>query len=198
MFTRGGLDDDEAAEKAAVRLGRQAILDGPDPAHATAILYESVLHRLVGTPAIMAAQLSRLLEMSRRRNVVIQVVRDTGYFPGLRGAFKIASGDGMPDTLLMEAVEDQTSHDRALTRTALAQVQLQRQRRRQLRRGRPRSRRGPHPRHEGLRPQPGPAGDRRRLAALHRRPPHRAGPRRRVRKARRGLSEHGTVREQEL
>ena len=120
MFAGGGLEDDEAAGKAAARLQRQLILDGPDPAHLTAIIYESVLHRLVGTPAIMVAQLTHLLEMSRRRNVVIQVVRDTGYFIGLEGAFNIASGDGMPDTLLMDAVEDQTSEDRTLTRKAVA------------------------------------------------------------------------------
>lgn len=120
MYTRGGLDDDEAAEKATVRLERQTILDGQDPVHLTAIIYESVLHRLVGTPAIMVTQLTHLLEMSQRRNVVIQVVRDTGYFPGLRGQFEIASGDGMPDTLLMLTMEDQTSEDHTLTRKALA------------------------------------------------------------------------------
>jgi hypothetical protein len=62
----------------------------------------------------MARQLADLLEVSQRANVVIQVVRDTGYFPGLRGQFEIASGNGIPDTLVMYNVEDQTQDDPAL------------------------------------------------------------------------------------
>ena len=120
MYTLGGLDEAEAAQQAAVRIERQVILDGPDPAHLTAIIYEPVLHHLVGTPDIMVAQLTHLLELSKRRNVVIQVVRDTGYFIGMEGAFQIASGDGMPDTMMMLAVEDQTTEDRTLTRKTLA------------------------------------------------------------------------------
>jgi hypothetical protein len=84
MFTLSGLDEDEAAEKAAARIQRQAILDGPDATQVTAIIYEPVLHCLLGAPEIMAKQLTHILEMSRRPNLVIQVVRDTGYFPGRR------------------------------------------------------------------------------------------------------------------
>ena len=36
MFLAGGMDEDEAREKTGVRLGRQAILDGPDPTPPTA------------------------------------------------------------------------------------------------------------------------------------------------------------------
>jgi hypothetical protein len=114
MFTLSGLDEDEATEKAAVRIKRQAILDGPDATQVTAIIYEPVLYLLVGTPGVMVKQLARLLEMSRRFNLVIQVVRDTGYFPGLRGQFELASGPKVADTLLMWTVEDQTTDDPAL------------------------------------------------------------------------------------
>jgi hypothetical protein len=61
-----------------------------------------------------------LLELSRRPNLVIQVVRDTGYFPGLRGPYEIASGEVIPDTLLMLAIEDQMVQDSPLTRKAIA------------------------------------------------------------------------------
>jgi transcriptional regulator with XRE-family HTH domain len=120
MFLMVGLDEDEADGKAEVRIGRQAIFDGPDPAHVTAIIHEHALHTLVGTPEIMTAQLERLLEMSKRPNVVIQVVRDYGYFIGMEGPFEIASGEAIPDTLLMLAMEDQTMEDQALTRKAIA------------------------------------------------------------------------------
>jgi transcriptional regulator with XRE-family HTH domain len=120
MFLAGGLDEAEAAEKAEIRIGRQAIFDGPDPAHVTAVIHERALYFLVGTPEIMIAQLQRLAEMSRKPDVVIQVVPDTGYFPGLRGPFEIASGEAIPDTLLMLTVEDQMMEDTALTRKVIA------------------------------------------------------------------------------
>ena len=120
MFLAEGLDEDEAAEKATIRIRRQAVLDGPDAAHVTAVVHERALYFLVGTPEIMVGQLTRLLEMSQRPNLVIQVVRDEGYFPGLRGPFEIASGDAIPVTLLMLAVEDQTMEDTTLTRKAVA------------------------------------------------------------------------------
>ena len=113
MFTLGGLDEDEAAEKATARIQRQAILDGPDATQVTAIIYEPVLYCLLGTPEIMATQLSHLLEMSRLPNLVIQVVRDTGYFPGRRGQFEIASGPNIIDTMVTLGVEDQTMDDPA-------------------------------------------------------------------------------------
>jgi DNA-binding XRE family transcriptional regulator len=116
MFLAAGLDEDAAAEKVDARLGRQAVLDGPDAAHVTAVFYESVLYRQVGPPQTMVAQLERLLELSRRPNVVIQVIRDTGYFPGLEGAFQIASGPDIPDTLVMVTVEDQPTADEAVVR----------------------------------------------------------------------------------
>jgi transcriptional regulator with XRE-family HTH domain len=120
MFLTVGLDEDEADEKADIRIGRQAIFGGPDPAHVTAIIHEHALHTLVGTPEIMIAQLEHLLEMSKRPNAVIQVIRDHGYFIGMEGPFEIASGEAIPDTLLMLAMEDQTMEDQALTRKAIA------------------------------------------------------------------------------
>jgi hypothetical protein len=43
-----------------------------------------------------------------------------GVNAGLGGAFDIASADGMPDTLRMEGVEDQTTEKRSLVRRAAA------------------------------------------------------------------------------
>jgi transcriptional regulator with XRE-family HTH domain len=118
MFLAEGLDEEEAAEKADVRIGRQAIFDGPGPAHVTAVIHELALYFQVGTPEVMAGQLQHLLELSQKPNVVLQVVRDAGYFPGLRGPFEVATGEAIPDTLLMLAIEDQTMEDTALTRRA--------------------------------------------------------------------------------
>jgi Domain of unknown function (DUF5753) len=112
MFLARGLDADEATEQTELRVKRHAKVDQTDAAHVTALIYESALHRRVGTPAIMAAQLEHLLKLSDRRNVVIQVVPDDGsYFPGLDGEFGIATGSEISDTVIMVTVEDHVSDE---------------------------------------------------------------------------------------
>ena len=120
MFILGGLDEDTGAESATARISRRRLVEDPDSTRVTSILHESVLHRLVGTPEVMAEQLADLLEMSRQANVIVQVVRDTGYFFGLEGAFYLASGHTIPDTLNMVTVVDQTTTDPAVVDRATA------------------------------------------------------------------------------
>jgi hypothetical protein len=119
LFLAAGKTEDEATENVDARMDRQAILDDPDAPHVTMLLHESVLRRLVGTPEIMVKQLAHLVEMSQRRNLSIQVVRDTGYFWGLEGQFEVASGDAITDTLVMVAVEDQTVDEKPVVRRAV-------------------------------------------------------------------------------
>jgi transcriptional regulator with XRE-family HTH domain len=119
LFLATGLDEDAAAEHVAVRLGRQAILERPKPPHVVVVLDEPVLHRLIGSPQVMADQLTHIAEMSERPNVSVQVIpADTGANAGLSGAFDLASGDGAPEVLRMEAVEDVTAESRSLVRAA--------------------------------------------------------------------------------
>jgi transcriptional regulator with XRE-family HTH domain len=120
MYRMVGLSEDEAAEKTDVRINRQAVLEGAEPPYVTAVVHESALYRLVGDADVMIAQLTRLLGLSERRHINMQVVRDAHYFVGMEGAFEIASCDGMPDIVMMLAVEDQPSVDPTLTRKILA------------------------------------------------------------------------------
>jgi hypothetical protein len=119
MYDLPGIDQDKAAETVAVYMDRQSLIDGPDAPQVIAVLDESVLYRLIGTPATMVSQIDHLLEMSQRPNVTIQVARGKGAYWGLVGSFDIASGSKIPDTLKMLAVEDQTMDDAALPRKAL-------------------------------------------------------------------------------
>jgi hypothetical protein len=119
LFLAAGSDEDQAEEQVEVRLGRQAIFDRPDPPHIVIVLDEAVLHRLIGSPAIMADQLEHIALASKRPNVSVHVLpSENGANAGLGGGFSIASCDGMPDTLRMEAVEDQTVDGRVLVRKA--------------------------------------------------------------------------------
>jgi transcriptional regulator with XRE-family HTH domain len=120
LFRLHRFDDDKSAAKATARVKRRAILDDPDSTRMTAILYEPLLRRLVGTPEIMVEQLEHLLQTMDRPNVVIQVVREAGYFLGFVGQFQIASGRTIPDTLNMITVEDQTTNTPAVVDRAIA------------------------------------------------------------------------------
>jgi transcriptional regulator with XRE-family HTH domain len=119
LFLAMGMDEEAAEEQVAVRLGRQEILDRPDPPQVVAVIYEAVLHHLIGSPQIMHDSLIHLAELSQRPNISIQVVPiDNGANAGLSGAFSLASGDGTAEVLVMEAVEDVTTESRSLVRKA--------------------------------------------------------------------------------
>jgi transcriptional regulator with XRE-family HTH domain len=119
LFLAAGADQDRADDLVTVRLDRQAILERPDPPHVVAVIDESVLHRLIGSPQIMADQLAHLADQAERPNVSVQVLpSQTGANAGLSGAFDLASADGAPEVLRMEAVEDVTVESRSLVRQA--------------------------------------------------------------------------------
>jgi transcriptional regulator with XRE-family HTH domain len=118
LFVAAGVDEDVAEEMVTARLERQAILDRPVPPHAVVVLDETVLHRLIGSPAIMADQFAHVASASERLHVSVHVLPATGANAGLSGAFDIASADGSLDTLRTEGVEDHTTENRALVRKA--------------------------------------------------------------------------------
>ncbi len=119
LHIAAGFDEDAAQGLVAVRLNRQVILDRPDPPLVVAVLDESVLHRLIGSPQVMADQLTHLAELSRRPSLSVQVVSsEVGANAGLSGAFDLASGDGAPEALRMDAVEDVMTDSRSLVRKA--------------------------------------------------------------------------------
>jgi transcriptional regulator with XRE-family HTH domain len=119
LFLAAGADQDRADDLVTVRLDRQAILERPDPPHVVAVINESVLHGLIGSPQIMADQLAHLADQAERPNISVQVLpSETGANAGLSGAFDLASADAAPEVLRMEAVEDVTVESRSLVRQA--------------------------------------------------------------------------------
>lgn len=119
LFVAAGADSDKADEMVAARMSRKAIFERPRPPNFSAVLDESVLHRLIGSPQIMHDQLVHVVELSQRPHTMIQVLpADNGANAGLGGAINLASGDGTPDVLLTEAVEDQTTENRSLVQKA--------------------------------------------------------------------------------
>jgi hypothetical protein len=95
------------------------ILDRPGLPDLVTVLDESVLHRLIGSPLVMADQLSYIAERATLPHILVQVVpAGNGANAGLSGGFALASCDGVPDTLRMEAEEDVTAERRSLVRRA--------------------------------------------------------------------------------
>lgn len=81
------LDDHTVDERLAARMKRQVLLSRKQPSLVFVfIIEESVLHRAVGGHQTMRAQLERLLECGRLRNVEIQVMpSDRLVHSGLNG-----------------------------------------------------------------------------------------------------------------
>jgi len=61
-------------ERVQARITRQHLLSSATAPTFVAVLDESVLHRVVGSPSVMLAQLRQLLEISRLPNVTIRIV----------------------------------------------------------------------------------------------------------------------------
>ncbi len=69
---------------------QQALTERDPPVELTVVLDESVLRRQVGGSAVMVGQLRRLLDLSRRPNVVIQVLPfEAGVHRALAGPFVV-------------------------------------------------------------------------------------------------------------
>lgn len=87
---RPDADESELSRRVAARLARQQLLSDSTPPEYWAVMDEAVLHRVVGNPDVMNAQLSRLVEVADLPHVTIQVVPfGAGAHPGMEGPFLI-------------------------------------------------------------------------------------------------------------
>jgi transcriptional regulator with XRE-family HTH domain len=78
-----------------VRLMRQRLLEQDPPVRLEVVLDEAVLHRLVGGPAVMSAQVDRLIVLSKRPSVTMQVIPYTvGAHPAMASTFNILEFTG--------------------------------------------------------------------------------------------------------
>lgn len=86
-------------------LRRPRIIDMPDPPRMYFILDEAVVHRQVGGPAVMRAQLNHLKELAELPNITIEIVPfAAGAYPGLRCPFAILefADESLPNLLYVQ------------------------------------------------------------------------------------------------
>ncbi|WP_436788545.1 Scr1 family TA system antitoxin-like transcriptional regulator [Yinghuangia sp. YIM S10712] len=67
-------DGEELETRVAARMARQEVLSGDKPLKLWAILDEAVLLRVAATPGVARPQLTHLLKMAERPNIVIEVL----------------------------------------------------------------------------------------------------------------------------
>jgi transcriptional regulator with XRE-family HTH domain len=99
-----GATSEQVEERVIARMERQSILRRPKPPLLWVVIDEAVLHRPIGSPAVMSAQLTRLLEAGQTPRSTIQIVPlDTRSTAGLAGGFTIAQTHGVFDTAYVES-----------------------------------------------------------------------------------------------
>jgi transcriptional regulator with XRE-family HTH domain len=97
------LSADIIEQKVEGRLARQQRLIEADPPHAWFILHEAALHRMVGSPVLMVAQLERLIEVAQLPNVTIQILSyDAAPHPIVDISFAILDFSGRVGSLAYE------------------------------------------------------------------------------------------------
>lgn len=120
IYRAYGRTHDRAKEDAAARIQRQAIMDREDAPTVVAVLWQHVLTHQIGTADVMREQMRKLLEVSERPGVVVQVLPTSlGANMGIGGSLALASLSGEPDVLLTGGLlEDSVSTDVSQVRHA--------------------------------------------------------------------------------
>lgn len=104
---RSADSDDELDQLVNARIERQSIFESPKLPALWAVIDEAVLTRCIGSAQTMHDQLVRLVKVSDRSKITIQVVpAEVGAHVGLLGAFAIASFENAPGIVYMESPDE--------------------------------------------------------------------------------------------
>jgi transcriptional regulator with XRE-family HTH domain len=109
------------SQRLEVRRNRQAILtrDEPPAPQFQAIIDEAALHRVVGGPSVMVAQIDQVIEACKHPNITVQVLPfAAGAHPALDSTFILLEFEGLPGVVYVEGLVGhlylERSHDVAL------------------------------------------------------------------------------------
>jgi transcriptional regulator with XRE-family HTH domain len=100
----------EIARRVQARLARQRlILDRDDPPQISIVLDEAALRRQVGGPDVMIGQISHLIEMAQRPNIIVQILPfQGGAHIGMTGPFTLLRFPGPPAASYIAYLENMT------------------------------------------------------------------------------------------
>jgi DNA-binding XRE family transcriptional regulator len=119
---------EETDRRVALRMARQQILTHSDPPHLWFVIDEAVLRRPTGSPAVMCAQLTRLIDVTSEPNVTLQVLPFTaGAHHAMYGMFyllrfpaaelpDIIYGENLTSAFYLDKPTDVATYTEALDR----------------------------------------------------------------------------------
>jgi transcriptional regulator with XRE-family HTH domain len=94
--------EDEIQRRVETRIQRQQSITKDDPLKLWAIVDEAVLHREVGGPQVMQAQLRHLLDTTKEPHITFQALPwKVGAHPGMHGAFAVMDFPDAADPALI-------------------------------------------------------------------------------------------------
>ncbi|MFJ7279388.1 helix-turn-helix domain-containing protein [Kitasatospora sp. NPDC098663] len=119
---RVDLDGKSVEDLVEVRMRRQDLLEADEPPKLWAVIDEAAFRRLRGTREILEGQLRHLLEMSRRPNIVVQILpfgiglHPAGYGSFIHMAFPspapaVVWVENLTKSVCLEAAEDVERYD---------------------------------------------------------------------------------------
>ncbi|QIS14461.1 helix-turn-helix domain-containing protein [Nocardia arthritidis] len=77
-------------QRARARMDRAGVLTKEDALELWVVMDEAAIRRVVGGPTVMRGQLDRLLQDTKRKNVILQILPfSAGAHPGMAGAFTL-------------------------------------------------------------------------------------------------------------
>ena len=108
------IEDDILDQRVEARMRRQQLLYGARPPKYRALLDEAVLHRQVGGPAVMRAQLDKILSFMRERAAVQVLPYEIGAYGAIDSNFDYLQFDGtmLPDLVFVESLVTHLYQDR--------------------------------------------------------------------------------------
>jgi hypothetical protein len=106
---------EEVERRVALRLTRQALLEGAGAPRLWAVVDESALRRPVGSREVMRGQLERLIDAAKLPNVTLQVLPlEAGAHPAMAGSFSLLrfADQELPDVVYLEHLTNAVYLDR--------------------------------------------------------------------------------------
>ncbi len=99
-----GVGETEIEQMVAVRMARQELLLTDEAPRLWMVVNEAVIRRMVGGPEVMGAQLARLIDATKMRNLTLQILPfSVGAHPAMGGGFRIIDFEaGADDVVYIE------------------------------------------------------------------------------------------------
>jgi transcriptional regulator with XRE-family HTH domain len=101
------IDDDILDQRVEARMIRQKLLIQPRPPKYRTLLDEAVLHRQVGGPTVMKAQLDKIVSLAREEKAAVQVIPyEVGAYGAIDSNFDYLefAGTMLPDLVFVEGL----------------------------------------------------------------------------------------------